>query len=106
MSAQHLLHSLTYSTNLQHSVQGSLGRLTWADRVARIRRNRSTAHMFPVSGPKAQALVERLHRLGIRDNDLAETFVRSGGKGGQNVNKVSTCVVLLHRPTGTLVKCQ
>jgi len=62
--------------------------------------------MFPVSSAKAQALAERLQRLGIRDEDLDERFVRSGGKGGQNVNKVSTCVMLLHRPTGTLVKCQ
>ena len=62
--------------------------------------------MFPVSSAKAQALAERLQRLGVRDEDLDESFVRSGGKGGQNVNKVATCVVLVHRPTGTLVKCQ
>jgi len=62
--------------------------------------------MFPVSPAKLQALSERFERLGIRDEDLDETFVRSSGKGGQNVNKVSTCVVLLHRPSGTLVKCQ
>ena len=62
--------------------------------------------MFPVSSAKLQALTERFARLGIRDEDLDETFVRSSGKGGQNVNKVSTCVVLLHRPSGTLVKCQ
>jgi protein subunit release factor B len=63
-------------------------------------------HMFPVTTAKARALAERFERLGIRDDDIDETFVRSSGKGGQNVNKVSTCVVLLHRPTGTLVKCQ
>jgi protein subunit release factor B len=62
--------------------------------------------MFPVSAAKASALTERFERLGIREDDLEESFVRSGGKGGQNVNKVSTCVVLLHRPTGTMVKCQ
>jgi peptide chain release factor len=62
--------------------------------------------MFPVSASKAQALAEHMQRLGIRDEDIEESFVRSGGKGGQNVNKVSTCVVLLHRPTGTSVKCQ
>jgi protein subunit release factor B len=62
--------------------------------------------MFPVTTAKQQALEERLTRLGIHEEDLDESFVRSGGKGGQNVNKVSTCVVLLHRPSGTLVKCQ
>jgi peptide chain release factor len=64
------------------------------------------AGLFPVSGDKAQALRARLAGLGIREEDLDEQFVRSGGKGGQNVNKVSTCVVLVHRPTGTRVKCQ
>ncbi len=62
--------------------------------------------MAPVSSQKAQALAERLAQLGIREEDLTETFVRSSGRGGQNVNKVSTCVVLVHRPSGTTVKCQ
>jgi protein subunit release factor B len=44
--------------------------------------------------------------LGVREEDLAESFVRSGGHGGQNVNKVATCVMLVHRPTGIQVKCQ
>lgn len=62
--------------------------------------------MFPVSAEKVRALEERLLRLGVRAEDLDESFVRSGGKGGQNVNKVSTCVVLRHKPTGLAVKCQ
>jgi protein subunit release factor B len=48
----------------------------------------------------------RMAELGIREEDIEETFVRSGGHGGQNVNKTSTCVMLVHRPTGTQVKCQ
>lgn len=47
-----------------------------------------------------------MERLGIKEADLEESFVRSGGPGGQNVNKVSTCVVLKHLPTGLVVKCQ
>jgi len=54
----------------------------------------------------AETPAERLARLGVREEDLDETFVRSGGKGGQNVNKVATCVVLVHRPSGMAVKCQ
>ena len=61
---------------------------------------------FPVSADKVRELRERLERLGIRDEDLEEQFVRSGGKGGQNVNKVATCVVLVHLPSGTRIKCQ
>ncbi len=44
--------------------------------------------------------------LGIHESDLEESFVRSGGNGGQNVNKVATCVQLTHRPSGIQVKCQ
>ena len=51
-------------------------------------------------------ILARMQRLGIREEDLDETFVRSGGHGGQNVNKVATCVMLVHRPTGITVKCQ
>jgi protein subunit release factor B len=61
---------------------------------------------MPLSGDRARVLEERLARLGVRAEDLEESFVHSGGKGGQNVNKVATCVVLVHRPTGIAVKCQ
>jgi peptide chain release factor len=62
--------------------------------------------MFPVSLEKEIQLAQRMAALGVREADIAETFVRSGGHGGQNVNKTSTCVMLLHRPTGVQVKCQ
>lgn len=62
--------------------------------------------IFPVSSDKAQALLARMIRLGIREEDLEESFVCSSGKGGQHVNKVSTCVLLVHRPSGIQIKCQ
>jgi len=61
---------------------------------------------FPVSLEKETQLAQRMAALAVRETDIDETFVRSGGHGGQNVNKTSTCVMLLHRPTGVQVKCQ
>jgi peptide chain release factor len=62
--------------------------------------------VFPVSPLKERALRARMDALGVRDADLTEHFVRAQGKGGQNVNKVATCVVLRHGPSGIVVKCQ
>ena len=61
---------------------------------------------FPVSSLKEKQLLDRMQALGIREQDIDEQFVRSSGAGGQNVNKVSSCVLLHHRPTGITVKCQ
>jgi peptide chain release factor len=44
--------------------------------------------------------------LRVAEADIQESFVRSGGHGGQNVNKLATCVMLVHGPTGLQVKCQ
>ncbi|MFQ3573793.1 MAG: peptide chain release factor-like protein [Thermodesulfovibrionales bacterium] len=47
-----------------------------------------------------------MRSLGITEESIEESFIRSGGKGGQHVNKSSTCVYLRHKPTGIEVKCQ
>jgi len=61
---------------------------------------------FRLGANKEKALLEKMSRLGIRQPDIIESFTRSGGPGGQNVNKTSTCVFLKHIPTGIEVKCQ
>lgn len=63
-------------------------------------------HNFGVSANKENILRQKMRQLGVQEKDIIETFIRSAGKGGQNVNKTSTCVYLKHTPTGIEVKCQ
>lgn len=62
--------------------------------------------VFSVRKEKQEALQRRMKDLGILERDIVEKFVRSSGRGGQKVNKASTCVYLKHIPTQIEVKCQ
>ena len=59
-----------------------------------------------VTSGKRNELAERMTRLGVRDGDLVERFVLGSGRGGQKLNKTSSCVYLRHVPTGIEIKCQ
>ncbi|MFH2137384.1 MAG: peptide chain release factor-like protein [Candidatus Omnitrophota bacterium] len=61
---------------------------------------------FGVTQGKIDLLLKKMQKLGIRESDIKERFIRSQGPGGQNVNKTSTCVYLKHLPSGIEVKCQ
>ena len=61
---------------------------------------------FGVKLDKEKALQEKMRQLGVREEDIEEKFIRAQGPGGQNVNKVSSCVYLCHVPSGIEVKCQ
>ncbi len=62
--------------------------------------------LFKVSPGKERELAERMRRMGVREQDFQESFVRASGPGGQKVNKTSSCVFLRHLPSGLSVKCQ
>lgn len=59
-----------------------------------------------VTQSKQNKLAARMKKLGVREQDLVEKFIRGSGKGGQKVNKTSSCVYLRHVPSGIGIKCQ
>jgi protein subunit release factor B len=61
---------------------------------------------FGVSQAKFDQLLGRMQSLGLAESDIEEKFTTSSGPGGQNVNKVATCVHLKHSSTGIEVKMQ
>ena len=63
-------------------------------------------HRLGVTPHKANALVNRLKKLGVKNSNVVEKFIRSRGRGGQKVNKTASCVYLKHMPSGIEVKMQ
>ena len=59
-----------------------------------------------ISQEKKKILEDRMRDLGIDEGDIEEKFIHAQGRGGQKVNKTSSCVYLKHVPTGIEVKCQ
>jgi protein subunit release factor B len=60
---------------------------------------------FAVSAEKNRWLKARMEQLSISEEELEERFIHASGRGGQHVNKSSSCVYLKHLPTGVEVKC-
>lgn len=61
---------------------------------------------FPVSPTKQHDLLLLMKRYNIREEDIEENFIRGSGAGGQKINKTSSCVQLIHKPSGMEIRCQ
>lgn len=55
---------------------------------------------------KWDALYSRMENLQIKEEDLIEKFILGSGRGGQKIQKSSTCVYLKHIPSSIEIKCQ
>ena len=59
-----------------------------------------------INSNKEAALARRMEQLGIKEKDLDEQFIKGSGSGGQKINKTNSCVQLVHKPSGIIIKCQ
>ncbi|MBR4613253.1 MAG: peptide chain release factor-like protein [Kiritimatiellae bacterium] len=64
------------------------------------------ADAIAISAETLEKIRAKMELAGLIEDDIEESFVRGAGSGGQKINKTSSCVRLLHKPTGEMVKCQ
>lgn len=78
---------------------------TGVHRIQRVPETEKTGRVHTSTASVAILPIRKKTTIEIKDSDLDMEFSRSGGAGGQNVNKVETAVRLIHKPTGIDVRC-
>ena len=79
---------------------------TGVHRVQRVPVTEKQGRVHTSTASVAIMPIREVSKIQINPNDLEITTTRSGGAGGQNVNKVETAVRVLHKPSGIVVRCQ
>ena len=78
---------------------------TGVHRIQRVPATEKLGRIHTSTASVAIMPIRKKHSIEINPNDIEIEFSRSGGAGGQNVNKVETAVRLIHKPTGVDAKC-
>lgn len=91
---------------LGEAVYDALRFETGVHRVQRVPITEKAGRIHTSTASVAILPLRRKPKIDINQGDIDMEFSRSGGAGGQNVNKVETAVRLIHRPTGIDVRCE